>query len=308
VSPPWAVALLQGLASGVLYGSLLGVVAVGLTLIWGVMKVVNLAHGHLVVLAAMLSAFFYTLFGSSKANPLLDIVYMAALGAVVGAAFYYASLHKIIGNADTITLKLEMSTLMSTFGIGLIIYGLHYTVHAFYPSYSVEPAIGWTLGKPPYIKLGPIILQKANILVGILGLIISILAYLFLTKTMTGLWVRAVAQDSRALALAGVNPVRTKLIATIVSVVIAMSSGALWLAYQKSASPLTESLVAPLSFVIVVLGGLGNVIGTYLSGLLLGIVYMTILSLTQQQALALSVVFAIFLIALIFRPEGLFTR
>ncbi len=303
----WLASLLQGLASGLLYGSLLGVVAVGLTIIWGVMKVVNLAHGHIVVMAAMFSAFLYSLIGSSRANPLIDIIYMALLGAGIGVLFYYSSLHKIIGKADTINLKLEMSTLMSTFGIGLIIYGLHYAIHSFYTSYSIEPAIGWSLGKPPYIKLGSVILQKANIIIGVLGFIISLLAYFFINKTKTGLWVRAVAQDSRALSLSGVNPVTVKLIATVVSTTIAMASGALWLAYQKSVSPLTESLVAPLSFVIVVLGGLGNILGTYLSGVLLGIVYMIILSITQQQALALSVVFGIFLAALVWRPEGIFT-
>ena len=300
-------AVVRGIVTGLLYGSLIGSVAVGLTIIWGVLKVVNLAHGHVVVLAAMLSAFLYLYMGKA-ASPPLEVLYMALLGVAIGTVLYYASLHRIIGKADVMTLKLEMSSLMSTFGFGLLIYGLHYAIHSFYPAYSVEPAIGWSLGMPPYIKLGFLTIEKSKIFVGAAGLVITILAYMFMNKSRLGLWIRAAAQDSRALALSGVNPVLTKLLATIVATSIAMASGVLWLMYQRSISPLTEGIIAPLSFVIVVLGGLGDVIGTYLGGLTLGVIYMLILSLTQEQALALSAVFAILIAVLVLRPQGVFGR
>ncbi|BAN91078.1 ABC transporter permease subunit [Aeropyrum camini] len=145
-----AATLLSGLINGVLFGSLLGVIAIGLTLIWGVMKVVNLAHGHAVVFGAMAAAFMVTAMGLS---PIHALVLAGLVGVPLGAALYYISLHMIIGRIDTITLREEMATLMTTFGAGLVIYGSHFVIHQFIPpEYSTEPSIYWAPWKPPTLR------------------------------------------------------------------------------------------------------------------------------------------------------------
>lgn len=300
----YATSVLSGLINGVLYGSLLGVVAVGLTLIWGVMKVVNLAHGHVVVFAAMISAYLITVHGF---NPLYALAVAAAVSVPLGAALYYATLHKIIGRVDTITLKEEMATLMTTFGAGLILYGSHYAVNVLVTSeYSTEPSIYWAPWKPPSFMVLGVVVEKIRILVAGISVVIAVLAHLFLTRTSLGLYIRAVAQDSRALALSGVDPVRVKLLTTIVATVLAAVAGSLYLIYTKSVTPDSEAEIAPLAFIVVVLGGLGSVLGSFLGGVILGVVYQVIFSVTGVQALALAAAFIILIIMLVVRPQGIF--
>jgi len=304
-------AILRGVIYGVLYGSLLGAISVGLTLIWGVMRVVNLAHGHLAVLAALFTANFYAIYKAGKLgllfSPLPAIVTMAALGAVVGVVFYYTSVHPIIGKVDVITLKHEMATLMATFGFGLTLFGLHYALAAWTGWYSTEPAISWSFGKPPYITIGPAVtIEKTKILVGILSFVLSFLLFALIRLTNLGLMIQAVAQDARALALVGIDPVRIKLLTSLISVVFIMAVGPLYIAWAGSATPTTESIIAPLAFVTVVAGGLGSIMGAYTAGLILGLTYELVVSITQEVPIALVVTFLILLLILALRPTGLF--
>ncbi len=308
----------QGVISGFLYGSIIGTVAVGLSLIWGVMKVVNLAHGHLVVLGGMLAAFLFVISGM---NPILIFLLFIGLGAVLGGVLYYSAIHGIIGKVDIITLKEEMDTLMTTFGFGITVFGLHYVIANYVPSYSTQPSISWKAviaGRDViYLKsLGTayasFTVSITQIIAAIIAFLLAIFTWLLLNKTTLGLTIRAVAQDARALALAGVNPVRIKLLTAIISTAIAVSSGVLYLVYVGSLTPTTESIVAPLSFVIVVLGGLGSIMGTYIGGVILGLIYQIIIYASQaffgqpQQSLALATAFAILLIMLLIKPQGLF--
>lgn len=296
--------IISGFINGVLYGTLLGVIAIGLTLIWGVMKVVNLAHGHVVVFAAMIAAFLAT---NMELSPLYSLAAAAMIAIPLGSALYYGTLHRIIGKVDTITLKEEMATLMTTFGAGLILYGSHFVVHQFVTTeYSTEPSIYWAPWQPPSFMVLGVAVEKVRLLVAGLSLVIAVLAHLFLTRTSLGLYIRAVAQDSRALSLVGVNPVRVKLLTTVVATVLAALAGVLYIIYTKSVTPDTEIDIAPLAFIVVVLGGLGSVLGSFMGGVILGIVYQLIFSTTGQQALALAAAFIILIVMLVVRPQGLF--
>ena len=306
-------AITSGVIDGVLYGSVLGAVAVGLTLIWGVMKVVNLAHGHVVVLGGMLAAFIYL---QTRIDLMILFAAFLIIGAALGALLYVASIHKIIGKIDVITLKEEMATLMTTFGFGVVLFGLHYVVAANVPDYKTEPSLTYiiSIAGVSSIDLGIVTIPVKRLVVALVAFLLALLAYMLIQRTTLGLTIQAVAQDSRALALAGINPVMTKLLTTIISTSLAMASGVLYLAYIGSISPTTEFMLAPLSFVIVVLGGLGSIMGTYLGGVILGIIYQVVLYLTnvlmgqQQQTLALAVAFSILVIMLVVRPQGLFGK
>jgi len=304
-------ALANGLVEGLIYGSVLGAVAVGLTLIWGVMKVVNLAHGHLVVFGGMLAANLVLLKG---ADPLVLFFAFIALGAAMGFALYYASIHRIIGKVDIITLKEEMATLMTTFGFGITLFAFHYVAPRLIPGYQTDPGITYTLeiAGVSTIDLGFKQIPVKRIVVAFLGFALAMASYYLVQRTRLGLMIQAVAQDSRALALVGINPVRIKLATTVISAALAVASGVLVLVYSGSINPTTEFTIGPLSFVIVVLGGLGSILGSYIAGILLGIVYQVTLYSTQvifgtqQQAIALAVAFAILALTLVLRPQGLF--
>ncbi len=301
-------ALTRGLVLGTLYGVLFGAIAAGLTIIWGVMKVVNLAHGHIVVFGAMLTANLYALY---NLNPIYSFLLMAPVGALVGIALYYASIYPIIGKVDVITLKEEMATLMATFGFGLALLGSHYVINLYINNeYSTEPGLGWSIGKVPSVSIAGVYVQKARLLVAGLAVLLSIAAHLLLTRTRLGLNIRAVAQDARALALVGVDPARTRLVTAIFSAVLAAMSGALYVIYAGSVTPESEytSLIGPLSFVVVVLGGLGSVLGSLIGGIILGIAYQVTYAITQMQAIGYTVAFALLVIMLVVRPQGLFGR
>ncbi|MEB3755733.1 MAG: branched-chain amino acid ABC transporter permease [Desulfurococcales archaeon] len=303
-------ALTRGIIVGLIYGSVLGAVAAGLTIIWGVMKVVNLAHGHILVFAAMMTAYLYLTYqGAMIFTPPIAFVWIGLLGALFGAFFYYVTLHPIIGHVDTMTLKYEMSSLMATFGFGIALYGIHYVIPNFVPTYSTEPSIGYSIGAAghTYLTFLGVTLEKSKLLMSGLSFLLVITAHGVMNWTSMGLKIRAVAQDARALSLVGVNPVKVKVMTAVVATAFAMASGVLFLGYANSVSPNTESIVAPLCFVIVVLGGLGSVLGTYLGGLLLGIIYQLTLELTgQTQQIAFAIAFAVLIIALVLKPNGVF--
>ncbi|BAN91079.1 branched-chain amino acid ABC transporter permease [Aeropyrum camini] len=149
-------------------------------------------------------------------------------------------------------------------------------------------------------------MEKTRILVALLSLAVMAAAHMLLTRTRLGLYIRAVAQDSRALALVGVDPVKVKLWTTIISTVFATVAGVLYIIYTKSVTLDAEIDIAPLDFIVVVLGGLGNIIGTFLGGIILGVIYQLIFSTTGQQALALAAAFIILIVMLVVRPQGLF--
>jgi branched-chain amino acid transport system permease protein len=301
-------AIAQGLVLGTFYGILFGFIASGLTIIWGVMKVVNLAHGHIVVFGAMLTANLYAMY---RLNPVYSFLLMAPVGAALGAVLYYSAIHPIIGKVDIITLKEEMATLMATFGFGIILLGSHYVINLYVAhDYSTEPGLGWTLGHPPYTVILGVHVQKVRLVVAGLSLTLVALAHLLLTRTRLGLNIRAVAQDARALSLVGVNPVRTRLLTSVLSATLAAMSGALYVMYAGSVTPESEyvKMIGPMSFVVVVLGGLGSVIGSLVGGLILGIAYQLTWAITGEQAYGYAVAFSLLVIMLVVRPQGLFGR
>ncbi len=304
-----AQSLLANTINGLIYGSLLGAVAVGLTLIWGVMKVVNLSHGYLVVLGMLVTVVFYKYI--AHVNPLWSPLLAFVLGAGFGALFYYASLHFIVGKAETMNLKIEMSSLLSTFGFGIAIYGFLNYASSMHWILKPEGLGQWVLkiGGSSSAKILGTPVEYSKIYAATLGLVLVVLLELFLRRTIWGLTIRAVAQDSRAVALTGYDPVFVKFLTTVLSTAAAFTAGALYAVYIRSGiDPDLEHIIAPLSFVVVVLGGLGSILGTYIGGIVIGLAYYITFALTGHSEISLSVAFAILLVILLVRPKGLFGR
>ncbi len=295
---------------GFIEGIILGAVAAGLTLIWGIMKVVNLAHGYLAVVGAYIVAIL-SLHGFGVAALSASPIILFIIGLGLGAVFYYATLHLTVGKAETMTLKVEMSSLLSTFGFGLIIYGAIFlgSGKGLFPLYA--SVNGWTVtvGGKTYFSVGGIAIQYKWLIPLAYALVMIVLSELFLRKTLWGIRMRAVAQDSRAVALTGSNPISVKLLTTIISVALATMSGAVYALYISAGiNPALEGVLAPLSFVIVVLGGLGSIIGTLVGGIIIGLTKGIVYALTGSQTVSLSVAFIILIIVLLLRPKGLFGR
>ncbi len=299
--------LLINVINGLLWGVILGAAATGLTLIWGVMKVVNIAHGETLLLGGYIVFVIYSAF---QLSPYLGFIMSLLIGIVLGALTYLILLHKLIGHVEVITLKIEMSTLLVTFALSIIMYNLYYFF------FGGEPrGLGtWNIGvASSYISLGFMNIRVNSIFAVILSVILVLVLHLFLTRTIVGKSILAVMQDSLAASLVGINPVKIKFLTTIMAFGVTAFSGVMILLHETAIVPDMAYKYAPIGFVTVVVGGLGSVLGSFLGGILIGLVYgfsryifSSVLNLRYPDPLALAVVFVILILALLFKPQGLF--
>jgi branched-subunit amino acid ABC-type transport system permease component len=280
--------LIPSLVDGVLLGFLYGLAAMGLSLIWGVMDVINLAHGAIIALG-MFGIFF--LFTGVGLNPYLAVILVALAGLIFGAIMYFVSLHRII-NAP------PLSTLLSTFGVSMIILGISTAALSTSP-YNVDFSLG-------SITAGPVTVLWTRIAAATAAILVTALLYLFLYRTRPGKYIRAVADNREAAALMGIPATQVLALAVAIGVMLAAVSGGL-LATLFPFNILSGGTYELKSFVIVVLGGLGNPIGALLGGLILGALEGVIPIYLPNSWLPV-IEFGLFVIILLVRPSGLFGR
>ncbi len=286
--------IFSDLVFGVMLGSVLAVVAHGLNMIWGVVKVVNVAHGEFIMLGAY-GAYFLNLFAGL--NPLLSALFDGLIGFCVGVGFYYSFLHRELRDKPAVTLQSEMVTLVATFGLSLF---LSNTALLFFTGDYV--GINWN---PGTVALGFLQLPLGGLYVAILAVAIITSTYVFLEKTFVGNAIRAYSQDITATQLIGANPTKIAALATAIGFSITMAGGALlteWI--PVGINPYMGALYAPISFVIVVLGGPGKMWGSLLGGLTLGIV-IDVSQAFVASSVAYAIAFLVLIPVLIFSPEGI---
>ncbi len=294
------------IVNGFLWGIILGFSAVGLTLLWGVMKVVNLAQGEVILLGSYLTIIFFASYGIS---PLIGGVAALILGMVAGVLVYWGLLHKLVGKAEKITLKVEMSTLLAMFALSIALFNTYDVV------FGSEPrGLGlWGLG-PSYIRFWGTTIRTNVLLADLISIISLIVVYYFLDRTILGKSIRAVMQDARAASLVGINPVKIKLLTSVIGIGLTVFSGFMVLLFESSVTPEVAYKYAPLGFVVVVLGGLGSVMGSLVGGVIIGLVYggaKVVVSLFNPRIsdpIALSTAFIVLILILLFKPEGIFGR
>ncbi len=290
---------------GLLWGAILGFAAVGLTLLWGVMKVVNLAQGEMIILGSYVAVIIFTILY----NPFAGAVVALLLGLFAGFLVYWALLHKLVGKVEKITLKIEMSTLLAMFSLSIALMNFYYFV------FGDEPrGFGlWNIGISN-IRIGTMTVRTNVLLADVLSIISIVVVYLFLERTILGKSIRAVMQDAQAASLVGIDPVKIKMLTAVLGIGLTTFSGFMVLLYESAVTPDIAHKYAPLSFVIVVLGGLGSVIGALIGGLIIGLVYgfskgiVTFYNAKMSDPVALAVVFVILIVILLVKPEGLFGR
>ena len=246
---------LTDLALGLLLGCVFAVIAHGLNLIWGVAKVVNVAHGEFIMLGAYGAYFLNLSFGF---NPLVSVPIDAAIGLAVGVGFYFGFLHRELRGKESMGLQSEMVTLVATFGLALFMINAVQTIWT-----GNNVGIPWS---PGVFAVGFLQLPLGGLYVAIVSVTIIGLTHVFLTRTYLGNAIRAYSQDIPATRLVGINPTFTAAVGTALGFGITMAGGALltvWL--PTGIYPAMGNLYAPISFVIVVLGGPGKMWGNSLS-------------------------------------------
>jgi len=286
---------LTDLALGLLLGCVFAVIAHGLNLIWGVAKVVNVAHGEFIMLGAYGAYFLNLSFGF---NPLVSVPIDAAIGLAVGVGFYFGFLHRELRGKESMGLQSEMVTLVATFGLALFMIN---AVQTLWTGNNV--GIPWS---PGVFAVGSLQLPLGGLYVAIVSVTIIGLTHVFLTRTYLGNAIRAYSQDIPATRLVGINPTFTAAVGTALGFGITMAGGALltvWL--PTGIYPAMGNLYAPISFVIVVLGGPGKMWGSLVGGLTLGVIIDVGQLFVGSLSLAYAIAFLILIPVLLLRPEGI---
>jgi branched-chain amino acid transport system permease protein len=278
----------QSVVSGVLTGSLYAMIAVGLTIVFGVMRIINLAHGEMVMLGMFGAYWSYTLIGL---DPFLSIVIWAPVMFAAGMAIQRFLLRDVIP-------KGELNTLLYTAGLSLLIANLalffwtgdYRTLNL---PYAVMPARPFGIAVPI-----PLLIAFLT------AIAICTALYFLLTRSDVGRAIRATAQNPQSAALMGVNVQRIDMITFGLGTALAAAAGVL-LVPSLYLFPTVGEILIVKCFVIVVLGGLGSVPGAIAGGILLGLVE-SLGAVYVSVAYKDTIGFVLFLLVLLFRPAGLF--
>jgi len=275
----------QVLLSGVLSGALYALVALGLSLIFGVMRVINIAHGPLLMLGAYVTYFLYTKTGM---NPFLTVPVSMAVLFVVGLLLQRALVFRVVGQP-------ELSSLLLTFGVSIALVNL--TQLAFSSNIrTVEYITGsWIVGG--------LAVSKSRFIAFVFALAVTVLAFAFLKFTRVGKAIRATSQSREVALVCGINVARIHLLTFGLASALAAGGGAL-LAVIVAIQPEMGSVWTFKSFLVIVLGGAGNYPGALLGGLLLGLVEQ-VASLFLTTQLSEVVAYVLLVLVLIVRPSGL---
>lgn len=278
--------LLTSLPDGILLGFVYGLAAMGLTLIWGVMNVINLAHGPIIALG-MFGTFF--LFIRLGINPYLGLIPIAIVGLLLGVAIYFIAVHRVI-NAP------HLSSLLATFSVNMIIIGLGTAAFTTSP-YNVDFNMGSS-------KLGATTILGTRVIAALISILFTVGLYAFLQRTRPGKFIRAVTNNRDAAELMGVPSTRILALSFGLGTMLAAVSGAL-IATFFPFNILSGGGYELKSFVIGVLGGLGNPIGALLGGLILGVLEGIIPAFLETSWVPV-IEFGLFVVILLVRPKGLF--
>ena len=279
--------VLQVVVSGLLLGSVYALFSSGLTLIWGMMNVVNFAHGDFVMLAMYIAFFCWT---GLHAGPTVSVP-LAALGlSLLGAAVYFGLIKGVLRGP-------MLAQILSTFGLALLI--RYSAFWAFSANFVTLPndLVGGT------VVVGGLRIPASRLLAGCVALLLTLGMHLMLTRTALGSRMLAVAEDRQAAMLVGIRPDPMQALAWGLGAASTGIAGALIALFYYISPTVGESFVL-IAFVVVCLGGFGSVPGALIAGLLIGVIE----SLSAYWAGAVyqdAVVYALFLAVLWVRPQGL---
>lgn len=285
--------------SGLIMGLIYGLMALGLTLIFSILHVVNFAHGEFYMLGGYASIVILSLL--TDLHPLLAVPLAGTGVALIGLVFERVFLRPM--HQGKIERPAEYAVLI-TFGLSFFLVNLALAVFGPLPHRPASFFKGT-------VDVAIMNISADRLTAGVLSLILILILLLFIQRTWIGKALRAVSQDKEAAAVVGINPLTMNTLAFGLGAGLAAVAGAL-LASSFSVVPDVGSAPSTRSYVIVVLGGMGSIPGSILGGLLIGLVESLAVGYfpDPSRGLAYKTVFGliIFVLVLLLRPTGLFGR
>lgn len=286
--------IIDALLFGLTLGGAYALLALGFNLQYGVARILNLAYGEMLIMAALVAMVFFTQYGVS---PLISTVALAILASILGALLYRYALVPLVRRSRSQE-ALEGDSILATFGLLFFLQGVMLAIFGGnYLSYSFLSV--------PVDLLGTTV--SANRLLALLAAIVcSLLLYAVLQRTRIGMALRAVAVNPAAAPLVGVNVVTIAMLGFSLGTGMVAVAGAL-LSMFSTFSATMGVVYTMKAIIVVIMGGVGNFLGCVLAALMLGLVE-SFVSAYVDSGLTLAANYAIFLLVLIFRPAGLFGR
>lgn len=282
------------LITGIVLGGTYALIAMGLNLQYGVARIMNLANGEMLVAGGFAAFWLYT---GGQVSPILAIFLVAPITFVLNWLIYKIMLRPLVKRAKTRG-QLEADSILATFGLSFVLVGLMIWVFGGdYFSYSY-------LSRPIEILGSNFGLNR--IVAFICAVIICGLLYLWLNHSRTGIAIRAVAVSPSSSGLVGIDVPRLSAIAFALGGAVTAVGGAL-ISTFLTLDASTGVIFTMKALIIVIMGGVGDVRGTIIAALILGIGETMVASFIDP-GLTLAAAYLLFILILLFRPEGLFGR
>jgi branched-chain amino acid transport system permease protein len=281
---------LQSAVSGMLVGGLFALMAVGMTLTWGMLRVINLAHFGFVLLSGYLT---YELATTLRVDPLLTVVVTAPMMFLLAGLLQWGFQSRRVS---------ELNSLLISFGLLIVI------VQVIHNQWSADfRRMGPDIN--PYatgsVAVGPLVLPTPTLIAFLVAVVVVVAGHLVLSRTYPGRALRAFAQDRAIASAFGIDHDRLAVLLAGAAGVTAALAGML-VAVDRTLTPNEAFEWIGIVFAIVIVGGIGNIVGTLLAGSLV-MMLAGLASLWSPVATPI-VVFSAIVVALLFRPRGLFTR
>ena len=279
---------IEQLINGLRTGSIYALIAIGYTMVYGIAKMINFAHGDIIMVGAYALYFSISVLGLPVPVALVITVIVCAVLGVVIEKVAYKPLRSAPPLAVLIT-AIGMSFFLQS--ASLLIFG-----STPIPFQSVIPNVN--------ISVGPVVISSITVVTLIVTAIAMILLTLFVNKTKMGSAMRAVSEDKGAAELMGINVNSTISLTFAIGSALAAVAGVLYICQYQSMKPTLGALPGIKAFVAAVLGGIGSIPGAMLGGIMLGLIESVSKAYISTE-LADAIVFGVLIVVLLFRPSGL---
>jgi len=280
--------------TGILLGATYSLLAMGLTLQYGVARIMNLANGEMLVAGAFGAFWVYT---AQQLNPMLALLFVVPVAFVLNAAIYRWLLVPLVRRAKSRG-QLEVDSILATFGLSFAMVGLmRWAFGGEYFNYSF-------LATPFSIFGSPFGLNR--IVAALAAALICALVYLGLNATRTGMALRAVAVDPRAAGLVAIDVPRMNTLAFALGGAITAAGGSILSTFLTMDASIGVMFTMK-ALIIVIMGGVGDVRGAIIAAVILALAETAVASLVDP-GLTLAAAYLLFVLVLLFRPQGLFGR
>jgi len=281
------------LMSGLLMGGIYALIAVGLSMQYGVARVLNVSHGEFIMLGAF---FTWSLYTYCNINPLLTLVICGPVMLLIGFVLHktlYRSIHISSGGGAAF----EGNSMLASFGLLFVIQNMAILIWgASIKGYSY-------LAFP--VNMGGVIFPANRLVTLLFAVIISVAFYLFLARTRLGKAIRAAAQDPDAAGLMGVNINQVLALCFGLGAMMAGLAGTL-LSMSFRVQPTMGLEYTLIAIIVVVLGGLGSIPGSFIGGFILGLIGSIVSAI--EPSLSLVAYYMLFMILLLVKPTGILGR